>query len=243
MILHSLIAPIRGVSYILSHPRTWLLILIPYVINTVLIIAFFAYVQSFGVDQVNRLLSIDLFAEYSFVVNVLRAAATVIALILSVFIFLSIGMIVAAPFNAFIIDRLLDENDIQDIFHYKGVKLILFETWRAIKFEIAKLMVSIIFFIPSLLLNFIPVVGNIAFTVFNFIVLSFMTMLDLTDQANSRKGFSFRKKLQLLADNGLLFGPFALITAFLFSIPFINMLFLPIAHVAANILYVDSKNT
>lgn len=112
------------------------------------------------------------------------------------------------------------------------------DVWRAIAFQVKKLLIAITIGLPLFLLNFLPlpVVGTSLATFGGIALASVLVGLDFLDPPLERRRLSFRSKLGVFARTLPASGTFSWVCLVLVSIPFIGLLAVPIC-VAAGTLF------
>ncbi|MBD3363380.1 hypothetical protein GF362_06710 [Candidatus Dojkabacteria bacterium] len=237
---------LKSVKYILRNIQIWPLLILPFILNLILSIVIFIFFYSRILELINSGLNYIQLEDFAFIPDLARFFGIIFTLIIVLWFFLLMGMIISAPFNGIIIEKILKEHRIQKVQRYKGVKLLIFEMGRAIKFEFIKILLTILIFIVTSLINLIPVVGNIFFVCINYGFNIFINILDLTDPSFERIHYSFKQKATTILSNVDLFIIFGLISTLLFTIPVVNFLYIPIASISATFLFIkifkDSNN-
>lgn len=107
---------------------------------------------------------------------------------------------------------------------------------RAISFQVKKLLLALVIALPLLLLGFYPVLGNGVASVGWVVLGSLLVGMDFLDPPLERRRLSFRRKLGLFARTLPGSFSFSLACLGLVSIPFLNLLAIPLC-VAAGTLY------
>ena len=96
------------------------------------------------------------------------------------------------------------------------------DIWRAIAFELKKLMIQLGVGIPLLLLNFFPGFGTVAFTMGGIALTATMACLDFIDSPLERRRLKFREKLKMIRLALPASASFALVCLGLITVPFIE---------------------
>jgi CysZ protein len=232
-ILTSFTTPIRVLAYISSRPKTIILIVIPQIINFFISIFVFIFIFNWVSNLIS---SIEV---WEFLKIFLKIFGGIVSFLLTGLILLSIGSIVSSPFNSIIVEQIFEKYGIEKVRDYSGFKLIIFEVFRAIKFEIKKLIIVVGFFVFTLILHAIPILGSMFFGIINFLFAMYINGLDLNDTSNELLRRRFREKSKLLFQNLDYFGPFLAYSTMFLSLPFINILYLPFAIIGSTLIYVE----
>ncbi len=90
---------------------------------------------------------------------------------------------------------------------------------------------------PMLLLNLLPGVGNVAFTIISGAATSLFLAREMHDGCMTRRRLSWWRKQQLIMEHGALMAGFGCGTMVLFWLPGLNLVMLPVAHVGGALLY------
>jgi CysZ protein len=229
----------KSLKYIVRNPRIWPLLIVPFILNIAICLTVFTlFYSKFGLF-IDSSLDSEFFQKVTFITLFAKVIGAIITLLISLWIFVLLGMIVSAPFNGILIERVLKQQNILKVERYRGIKLIIFEIGRALKFEFVKIILSIFVFFLTILLNLVPVVGNFLFVGINFLFNVFINVLDLSDPAFARIDYSFRKQAKTIFRNIDLFLIFGIITTLIFTIPIVNFLYIPIASISATFLFIE----
>lgn len=234
-ILVSIKAIPTALIYVKNNPWVWKFVLIAIALNLVVFLLSVAGAWWVAQTLLNWLISLfNLQSQglWSWLINVV---ALLIGVVLSVIGFSILSSIANAPVYGALVDKLVrkeiavneDEYDIPII---KSLSLTL-------KFELKKLVLMIGFFLISLGLNLIPIIGQIAFVFLNLLQLVIFTGLDLLEPILLPKNLGFRQKIQLLSKKPPTYWPFWVIAGVGISIPILNILIMPIANIASILLY------
>ncbi|WP_330202412.1 EI24 domain-containing protein [Cyanobacterium sp. DS4] len=173
------------------------------------------------------------------IASFLKGIIIVILLILVGFIILQFGGILGSPFYGKLSEKveILKKGNL-DLIEINIVK----EIFRAILFELKKLLFIIVFSIPLFLLNFIPAFGNLISLIGGLSITITIICLDFFDATLERKRLSFREKLKFVWGGFPLTTGFGLICLALISIPLVNLIAIPIC-VSAGTLLICEYNT
>ncbi len=110
------------------------------------------------------------------------------------------------------------------------------DIWRAITFQLKKLLLTIAIGLPLLVLNFLPPVGTTIASAGGVVLASLLVGLDFLDAPLERRRLSFRRKLAVLGRSLPASGTFSWSCLVLVSVPFVSLLAVPIC-VAAGTLF------
>lgn len=113
------------------------------------------------------------------------------------------------------------------------------DIWRAILFELKKLLLMAIAAIPLLLFNFIPAIGTLLFSIGSLSLATTIVCLDFFDSPLERRKLQFRQKLTLVWRTFPASATFGLVCFGLVSVPFINILTIPLCVSGGTLLFCD----
>jgi CysZ protein len=113
------------------------------------------------------------------------------------------------------------------------------DIWRAILFEIKKIILAIIVGIPLLILNFIPGIGTILATIGGLSLTVTIVCLDFLDAPLERRRLKFREKLGIIWQGLPGSGSFGLVCLGLISIPLLNLVTIPICVASGTLFFCD----
>jgi CysZ protein len=170
------------------------------------------------------------------VAGLLRLVLTVLLLLVTGFIFLQFGFILGAPFYGKLSEAV-------EQLKTGKVELVeinpLREVGRAILYELKKLGLLLSLGLPLLILNLLPVLGTVLATVGTITLSATLVCLDFFDATLERRRLKFRQKLGIVRRSLPASGGFALICFGLVSIPFINLVGIPLCVMAGTLFCCD----
>ncbi len=166
----------------------------------------------------------------------LRVVLTVVLLIVTGFIVLQFGVLLCAPWYG----KLSEELERLQTGNLGLVEVgLVGDIWRAIVYELKKLVIGIAIGIPLLVLNFFPGVGTAIATLGGIGLAATIVCLDFLDSALERRRLSFRQKLSILWRTFPASASFALVCLGLVSIPLVNLIAIPICVAAGTLFFCD----
>ncbi len=115
------------------------------------------------------------------------------------------------------------------------------EIFRAILFELKKIILIIIVATPLFLLNFVPSIGNLISLIGGFSLTIVIICLDFFDAMLERKRLKFREKLNFVFARFPTSAGFGLVCLALISIPFLNLVIIPLCVSAGTLLICDYR--
>ena len=116
---------------------------------------------------------------------------------------------------------------------------ILTDLWRAILFELKKLVLVAIAGATLLVLNFLPVIGTLAAAIGGLLLTLTIVCLDFLDAPLERRRLRFRDKLKLVLRSLPASAGFSLVCLGLIGIPLINLLTIPLCVASGTLFFCD----
>jgi uncharacterized protein involved in cysteine biosynthesis len=173
---------------------------------------------------------------FAILIWLLRAALVLVLFLVTGFIFLQFGVLLGSPWYG----KLSEE-----IEKLKTGQMVLVEVPlpieinRAISYELKKLGLSIVIGVPLFLVTLIVGVGTGIGTIGGISLASTITCMDFLDAAIERRRPSFRQKLNIVFQHLPASGSFGLVCLGLVSIPFVNLLAIPVCVTAGTLFFCD----
>ena len=226
--------PARALGVLARTPRLWGYILIPMLVNIVV-----------GVTIYVGLLFAGLRAIDSFLVGLPEWAALFgvllrILLIVTGFVLVRFGVVLGSPWYTQLSAQLELLRTSQPAPEGgTGVGVALRDLGRALIFELQKLLLVLAIALVLLLLNLIPVVGQLLTTAGGIALGATIACLDFFDYPLERRQLSFRTKLGLIRRSLPASAGFGLVCLGLVSIPFVNLLSIPLCVAAGTLFFCD----
>jgi CysZ protein len=245
--------PFRALVIFGRTPRLWGYVVVPILLNFVLAIALYAGLlipswqglESLTVSLMNRL---DIwianlpqwlsFLDY-LVIGVgwlVRLLLVVGLLLLTGVLLVQFGVLLGSPWYGKLSEQLetLRTGQLQVI----EVGIVR-DIWRAIVFELKKLVLAVGVGIFLFLLNFAPGVGTLVATVGGIILAATLVCLDFFDAPLERRRLRFRDKLRLAFGSFPASGSFSLVCLVLVGVPFLNLLTIPLCVASGTLFFCD----
>ncbi|WP_119260900.1 EI24 domain-containing protein [cyanobacterium endosymbiont of Rhopalodia gibberula] len=246
--------PFRILKILRTHPDLLSYIIVPVLINVILGIVLYSILLFLG-WQVSQTVMVNLTTYLDAVLTnipnwlktleyfilglmfLVKLFLGIILLILTGFILAQFGVILGAPWYGKLSEKLeklrTGKVDIIEV----GIIL---DIWRAILFELKKLVLVIFIALPLFLFNFIPIVGTLLSTIVGIAVSMVIICLDFFDSILERRRLQFRQKLQIIWKNLPGSAGFALVCFLLISIPLVNLLTIPFCIGGGTLFICDS---
>lgn len=225
--------PLRAALFLFRNRSLWTLVVIPALIN----ISLFAGALYFGFSHLGTLAEM-IWAEpevsvwYDWLARILWYVLLGLLGILAVGVtyisVLLVGGIIASPFNDALSER-VEQILISDSDSFGRDESFFWSALRAVGSNIFILGSYVVVMIPILLLNLVPVAGQIAATLLGAAVSSLFLAMEYIDGAADRRGRDLRSKFELIENNRTVSFGFGLGASLLFWLPLLNFLTIPIA--------------
>lgn len=242
--------PFRTLGVFFRNPNLWGYLFVPILLNIVIAVVLYAGLLFFGWDFLSDLLTylanwLDRlqanlpawlgFLDY-FIVGLgilLRFILIVVLLILTGFLLVQFGTLLGAPWYGKLSEKLEQiRTGKLEVVEVGAVR----DIWRAIAFELKKLILTVSIAIPLLFSNLIPGFGPIIASGGSLALTATIVCLDFFDAFLERRRLSFRAKLKIVSRSLPASGSFSLICLFLISIPLLNLFTVPLC-VASGTLF------
>ncbi len=249
--------PFRALRLFYKRPELRGYIVIPILVNFVLgIILYvsFLFPGLNGIDWIissldtqidNWVSSLPNWLSYLDIIAVvigwlLRVILILLLLLMIGFILLQFGVIFGSPWYGQISEKLEEiKTGKPAVIPPSSLLGILNDIWRAILFEIKKLLLQICIGIPLLFLNFFPGFGSLFFTIFGIALTAMIICLDFLDAPLERRRLKFREKLKMVRLGLPATASFAFVCLGLITVPFLNLLAIPICVASGTLLFCD----
>lgn len=252
--------PLRAVFFLQKSPQLWLCVLVPILINITVGVGLYIgvlfpawsaidhwtsglptqlaqWIQQAPPKLSEALTWLPLWAGV--VDDVLRWLLAIALLIATGLLLVQFGAILGAPWYGNLaeqIERICMGQVPAGPMSLSGA---LRDIGRAIAFQVKKLLLAIVLFVPLLLCNFVPILGGGVVSLGSTIVAALLVCLDFLDAPLERRKLSFRHKLSLVARTLPASLSFSLVCLGLVSVPFLNLLAVPLCVVAGTLFSCD----
>lgn len=231
--------PFRALVVINQHRRLWSYILVPILVNIVVGILVYAGMLFAGFQAIDNLLAGT--PEWATLLAVVLRVVLVVALFMTTgFVLLRFGVVLGAPWYGQLSERLehiFVEEKIKP--HKTTAATILRDIWEALSFELKKLLLLVVLAVPLLLLNLLPVLGSLLSSIGWIALGATIVSLDFLDPALARRRLSFRQKLATIRRSMPASIGFSLVCLALISVPFLNLLAIPLCVTAGTLFFCD----
>ncbi|HEU4329132.1 MAG TPA: EI24 domain-containing protein [Roseiflexaceae bacterium] len=231
--------PFRGLWLLIGTPRLWRYALIPLLINLVLGALLYGLLLSAGLREIDATVAQAPLGDL--LGPILRVLLIILLLIVIGVLVASFGVTLGSPWYS----RLSEEIELiclgsappAEPLSAQGITRDLL---RALLFELKKLVLIIGIGLPVLLINLLPVAGQILSTVGGLLLGATIACLDFFDGPLERRRLRFRDKLGVirrLLPSSLAFG---LVSLGLVSIPLVNLLMIPLCVTSGTLFLCNS---
>jgi len=168
--------------------------------------------------------------------SILTILFTIVLLIIIGFVLTQFGFFLGLPWYI----KLSEELERIKTGKVKNIEVgVIKDLGRALSFELNKLILLIGFGVPLLLINLIPVWGNLISSLGGITLSSTLIALDFLDAPLERRKLSFKKKLNLIKSSLPASAGFALVCLALVSIPLLNLLTIPLCVASGTLFFCD----
>jgi CysZ protein len=240
--------PLRALRLFQKHPSLRPYVLMPLLINILLGVALYSSGIWWGRRVIaNWTLRLTDWLEPSWLDTTVQVLAPVIQGVLILLLLIVLGLvllqfggILGSPFYGQLSEKIeILRAGKLDAPESMGWGAIFIDIWRAIMFELKKLLLLACIGLPLLLANFIPGLGTAAATFGGIALASLLVCLDMFDAPLERRRLKFRQKLGIVLRALPASGSFALVCFFLVSVPLMNLLAIPLCVSAGTLFFCD----
>lgn len=172
--------------------------------------------------------------------ELLQGLLALLLLVMTGFLLVQFGAIFGAPWYGMVAEQIEQERLGElPVMGSPSLGRIAHDIWRAIAFQLKKLLLLVVIGIPLLLLNFFPPIGNVIASVGGVALAALMVVLDFIDPPLERRRLRFRTKIGMLIRTIPASVSFALVCLGLMSIPFLNLIMVPVCVMAGTLFSCD----
>ncbi|MBL1174007.1 EI24 domain-containing protein [Pantanalinema sp. GBBB05] len=172
--------------------------------------------------------------------ELLQGLLALLLLVVTGFLLVQFGAIFGAPWYGMVAEQ-IEKQRLGElpVMGSPSLGRIVHDIWRAIAFQLKKLLLLVVIGIPLLLLNFFPPIGNVIASVGGVALAALMVVLDFIDPPLERRRLRFRTKIGMLIRTIPASVSFALVCLGLMSIPFLNLIMVPVCVMAGTLFSCD----
>jgi CysZ protein len=235
-----LLYPMRALRLIADNRRLWSYILVPLLINILLGILLYAGLFTAGTAAIEQILA----GLNSDVLPVLRGflqALLLIVLFVAIgFVLVRFGVLLGSPWYGKLSES-LEQTLTGSAPPAQPLTLagISYDLWRSLGFEIKKLLLFFALWLPLLLFNFVPGFGQLIVSGGSIALGAFIACLDFLDPPLERRRLRFRVKIAHVRRGMPASAGFGLICFGLVSVPFLNLLAIPLCITAGTLFFCE----
>lgn len=246
--IKSLSYPFKGVSFLFTHVKLFKYFYIPFIINLVLALTSIIYLfkplskiidwlvqQSESnfyslINQISIWTNLELnsssFNHYysSILTCFLNFFATILILILFPFILTICSSLITPIFRSFLYSKTKELAGSVEI-QYNITETLQY-IFKTIFIEIRKVLLYLFFSILLFLLNLVPIIGNIAYLVLQFLLTALFVGWESLSPWFEEKMMSFKEQYGFIKQNRSVFMGFGIPAALLLLIPLVQAFFL-----------------
>jgi CysZ protein len=231
--------PFRAVVLIARTPTLWPYLIVPVLLNIAVGVLIYSGLLIAGLRGIDRLMA-GLPAELGLLEPLLQVLLVIALLLSTGFVFVRFGVILGAPWYEALSARVERERTGSQPDTGRGGLLgAVQDVIRQLGHESQKLGFVLGLGLLLLLLNFIPAAGTLLSTAGGFALGATVACLDFLDPPLSRRRLSFGEKLRTVRRALPASAGFGLVALALVSVPFVNLLAVPLCVVAGTLFYVD----
>ena len=230
--------PFRALRLIAGTPRMWRFVLVPILVNVLVGATLYAGLLLGGFRAIDGAVA-ALPAWAAAFGALLRVLLVVLLLIGTGFVLVRFGVVLGAPWYARMSEQIeqMQRGTLPEA--GSGLAMALRDLGRALGFELKKLLLVLAVGALLLLLNLIPVVGQVLATAGSIVLGATIACLDFLDYPLERRQLGFRQKLGAIRRHLPATGGFGLVALGLVSIPLLNLLAIPICVAAGTLLFCE----
>ncbi|MBW4470989.1 MAG: EI24 domain-containing protein [Stenomitos rutilans HA7619-LM2] len=252
--------PLQALLFIYQHSRLWGGVVIPILVN--LVVGAALYVGLLlpgwrGIDQwasgvptwlaqwvatlppwASRLLT-WLPTGATFLDDVLRFLMAIALFVITGLLLVQFGAILGAPWYGNLAEQTERLRGGEIPVGSPSLSRALQDIWRAVTFQLKKLLLLVVIGVPLLMLNFLPPLGTTIASVGGAALAALLVGLDFLDAPLERRRFRFRQKLGLFARSLPASATFSWACLVLVSIPFVSLIAVPVCVVAGTLFSSD----
>lgn len=225
--------PLQSVSLMMRQPRLWLWSAFPLAIALALYIFGLRELQNWATVELQSLLSSHGVNSESWIATLALLLARIVLVILGVILFSTVSAIATSPFNDFLAEATESlTSPALPVVRAQG----LGHRARLILIDLAKTLAAALASLSALLLSWLPVVNALALLL-TFLLICFQFI----SYPQTRRGEGLGQALGFLWRHLFACAGFGAAFSFLFAIPIVGALTIPVAVVAGTILYAEAR--
>lgn len=230
--------PWRALAVLNRTPGLWGYVIIPILINLTVGLLLYAGLLVAGFRGIDALIADT---EWAFFLELLLRVVLGLGLLIALgFVLVRFGVVLGSPWYS----RLSEELEYLQTGQKRSaepasIRSVARDIWRALLFELKKLLLVIGIGLPLFLLNFVPPFGSMLATAGGIALGATIACLDFFDPPLERRRLQFRAKLRAIRRSFPASAGFGLVCLGLVSIPLINLLSIPLCITAGTLFFCD----
>lgn len=232
--------PFRALGLLLRSPQLWPYILVPLLINLLLALLLYAGLYTAGTAAIGQVLA-GLPADIAPILRGFLQALLLIVLFIAIgFVLVRFGVLLGSPWYGKLSETM--EQQLTGAAPPAApltVAGISYDLWRSLGFEIKKLALFLALWLPLLLFNFLPGIGQLIVSGGSIGLGTFIACLDFFDPPLERRRLRFRAKIGQVRRGLPASAGFGLTCFGLVSVPFINLLAIPLCISAGTLFFCE----
>jgi CysZ protein len=248
--------PLQALFYLLRNPSLLGYVLIPIAVNLVFGIALYVGLLRPGLREAQALaLNLDsrldrLVADFPRWLNwlgflgdglgvVLSGLLVLLLFLLTGLLLVQFGVILGAPWYGQLSEQ-LEKRRLGGLPPLESGGLpIVQDIWRALAYELKKLVLAGSLAFGFFLLNFVPGIGTIVASMGWIAIAALIVCLDFLDAPLERRRLRFRDKLRIILESLPASASFALVCLTAVSIPIVNFVTIPLCVAGGTLFFCD----
>jgi len=234
--------PFRAGKFLLRHPSLLRFVLIPFLINVSLFSGLVYYGIQFFDEFVAKLIPSGEAWYWVIVFYSLWVIAAAVTAVLVFFTFTVVGNLIASPFN-----DLLSTKTEELISGARGdEKFSLRQFWsdslQILLTELKKILIFVVIMALLFLLNFLPGIGSVVFSVFAFLLTVFFLVLEYFGFVAYRKRLGFREQRKFIWSRFSMSFGFGVGVMALLTLPLLNFICIPLGVIGATQMWCETAD-
>ncbi|KPQ39892.1 MAG: sulfate transporter CysZ [Phormidium sp. OSCR] len=248
--------PLKAIAIISRNRQLWGYILFPILLNLVVGVGLYIGLLRPGLTRVEDL-AVALDTQIStWIANLpawlgwldvtgevlgwfLQAFLVVGLLIATGLLLVQFGAILGSPWYGQLSEELEKLKTGKVTTYEQGLLVIFKDIWRALAFEVKKLLLALGLGMLLFLVNGVPGLGTLVAGIGGVAIAALIVCLDFLDAPLERRRLRFRDKLKIVFGGLPATGTFSVVSLVLVSLPFVNLLAVPICVTAGTLLFCD----
>jgi len=231
--------PFRALGVLARAPRLWQYVLVPILVNLLVGATLYAGLLFAGFRAIDAMV-LGLPGWAAGLGVLLRALLVVVLLLATGFVLVQFGVVLGAPWYTKLsneLEWLRSGHVMPETANGSGGPL--HDLWLALAYELKKLALVLLVGSGLLLLNLVPVVGQLLSFAGWIALGATVACLDFLGYALERRRLGFRDRLRTVRRSMPASAGFGLICLGLISIPFVNLLSIPLCVAAGTLFFCD----